>query len=192
MTAPMPLQPPNFLKPDFMSNKVRIGIIGGGLMGREVASALGRWFVLSDFPVQAELTAVCDVAEKQREWFRQVPTVKLLTADYHELLASPDIDVVYVAVPHNLHEQIYLDVLKAGKDLFAEKPFGIDLKAARTIAEAAKKYGRFVRCSSEFPFLPGAQRVCQYIRENKFGKPLEIHSGFHHSSDLDPTKPANW
>jgi predicted dehydrogenase len=175
-----------------MSIKARIGIIGGGLMGREVASALGRWFVLSDYPVQAELTAVCDVAEKQREWFRQVPTVKLLTADYQELLASKDVDIVYVAVPHHLHEKIYLDVLKAGKDLFAEKPFGIELKAARTIADAAKKSGRFVRCSSEFPFLPGAQRVCQFIRENKFGKLLEIHSGFHHSSDLDPTKPANW
>ena len=44
-------------------------------MGREVASALARWFVLEDFPVRAELTAVCDLVEKQREWFRQVPTV---------------------------------------------------------------------------------------------------------------------
>jgi predicted dehydrogenase len=118
--------------------------------------------------------------------------VKLLTADYHELLASPEIDVVYVAVPHNLHESIYLDVLKAGKDLLAEKPFGIDLKAARTIAEAAKSYGRFVRCSSEFPFLPGAQRAYQIACENKLGNLLEVRSGFHHSSDLDPSKPANW
>ena len=175
-----------------MSNSTRIGIIGGGLMGREVASALSRWFVLENFPVQAELTAVCDLAEKQREWFRRIPSVKLLTADYHELLASPDVDVVYVAVPHNMHETIYLDVLKAGKDLLAEKPFGIDLKAARAIADAAKSSGRFVRCSSEFPFLPGAQRAYQIAREGKLGKVLEIHSGFHHSSDLDPTKPANW
>jgi predicted dehydrogenase len=175
-----------------MSNTARIGIIGGGLMGREVASALSRWFVLENFPVQAELTAVCDLVEKQREWFRRIPSVKLLTADYHELLASPDVDVVYVAVPHNMHETIYLDVLKAGKDLLAEKPFGIDLKAARSIAEAAKSSGRFVRCSSEFPFLPGAQRAFQFAREGKLGKVLEIHSGFHHSSDLDPTKPANW
>ena len=175
-----------------MSHTTRIGIIGGGLMGREVASALSRWFVLENFPVQAELTAVCDLAEKQREWFRRIPSVKLLTANYHELLASPDVDVVYVAVPHNMHETIYLDVLKAGKDLLAEKPFGIDLKAARAIADAAKSSGRFVRCSSEFPFLPGAQRAYQIAREGKLGKVLEIHSGFHHSSDLDPTKPANW
>ncbi|MEY2906591.1 MAG: hypothetical protein RLZZ408_1062 [Verrucomicrobiota bacterium] len=175
-----------------MGTTTRIGIIGGGLMGREVASALSRWFVLENFPVQAELTAVCDLAEKQREWFRRIPSVKLLTADYHELLASPDVDVVYVAVPHDMHETIYLDVLKAGKDLLAEKPFGIDLKAARSIAGAAKSSGRFVRCSSEFPFLPGAQRAYQFAREGKLGKVLEIHSGFHHSSDLDPTKPANW
>jgi predicted dehydrogenase len=175
-----------------MSHKTRIGIIGGGLMGREVASALSRWFVLENFPVHAELTAVCDLAEKQREWFRRIPSVKLLTADYHELLASPDVDVVYVAVPHNMHETIYLDVLKAGKDLLAEKPFGIDLKAARAIADATKSSGCFVRCSSEFPFLPGAQRAYQIAREGKLGKILEIHSGFHHSSDLDPTKPANW
>ena len=175
-----------------MSAPVRIGIIGGGLMGREVASALSRWFVLDNYPVTAVLTAVCDLGEKQREWFRQVPTMKLITADYHELLASPEVDVVYVAVPHDLHEKIYLDVIQAGKDLFAEKPFGIDLKSARSIAEAAKQSGRFVRCSSEFPFLPGAQRAFQIAREGKLGRLLEVRSGFHHSSDLDPTKPANW
>lgn len=175
-----------------MSDPVKIGIIGGGLMGREVASALGRWFVLDGFPVKAELTAVCDLAEKQREWFRQIPTVRLLTADYHDLLASAEVDVVYVAVPHNLHESIYLDVLKAGKDLFAEKPFGIDLAAARSIAEAARASGRFVRCSSEFPFLPGPQRVYQAALAGTWGKLLEVRSGFHHSSDLDPSKPANW
>ena len=171
---------------------MRLGIIGGGLMGREAASAFGRWFVLENMPVQAELVAVCDLQEKLLDWFQQVPTVKLLTKDYKALLASPDVDVVYVAVPHDLHEAIYLDVLNAGKDLLAEKPFGIDLRAARSIRDAAAKSGRFVRCSSEFPFLPGVQRVLQAVRSGKFGKLLEIRSGFHHSSDLDPTKPINW
>jgi predicted dehydrogenase len=175
-----------------MSGSVRIGVIGGGLMGREVASALGRWFVLEDYPIRAELVAVCDVNEKRREWFRQVPTVKLLTADYRALLGSPDVDVVYVAVPHDLHERIYLDVLASGKDLLAEKPFGIDLDAARSILQAARSSGRFVRCSSEFPFLPGAQRAYQLARSGEFGRLLEIRTGFHHSSDLDPTKPVNW
>jgi len=175
-----------------MPQIVKVGVIGGGLMGREVASAFGRWFVLENYPINVELTAVCDIVEKQRDWFRRVPTVKLLTGDHRELLASRDVDVVYVAVPHHLHEEIYLEVLRAGKDLLAEKPFGIDLKAARSIADETKRSGRFVRCSSEFPFLPGAQRAFQMAREGKFGKVLEVRSGFHHSSDLDPNKPVNW
>jgi predicted dehydrogenase len=161
-------------------------------MGREAASAFGRWFVLEDSSVQAELVAVCDLQESLLEWFRKIPTVKLLTRDHRELLASPEVDVVYVAVPHNLHERIYLDVLAAGRDLLAEKPFGIDLAAARRIAAAARESGRFVRCSSEFPFLPGAQRAIQYVQSGKCGRLLEIHSGFWHASDLDPNKPVNW
>ncbi len=175
-----------------MKEKMRVGIIGGGLMGREAASAFARWFVLNDFPVQAELVAVCDLQEKLLDWFRQVPTVKLLTRDHQELLRSSEVDVVYVAVPHHLHEKIYLDVLAAGKDLLAEKPFGVDLAAAQKIAAAVKSSGRFVRCSSEFPFLPGPQRVAQAFRAGKFGRIMEIHSGFWHSSDMDPDKPVNW
>src|SRR6476620_3216423 len=175
-----------------MKQKMRIGIIGGGLMGREAASAFGRWFVLEDFPVQAELVAVCDLQGKLLDWFRRVPTVRLLTKDHQELLRSPEVDVVYVAVPHHLHEKMYLDVLNAGKDLLAEKPFGIDLAAAQKISQAAKASGRFVRCSSEFPFLPGPQRVIQAFQSGQFGRILEIHSGFWHASDMDPTKPVNW
>ena len=78
------------------------------------------------------------MSESSASGSAQIPTVKLFTADYSELLVSSDVDVVYVAVPHNLHEKIYLDVLKAGKDLLAEKPFGIDLKAARAIARCGE------------------------------------------------------
>ena len=175
-----------------MKSTVRIGIIGGGLMGRETASALGRWFALDGFPVRAELTAVCDVAEPQREWFRNVPGVKLITADHRELIRSADVDVVYVAVPHNLHERIYLDVLNGGKDLLAEKPFGIDLPSARRLRDAARSSGRYVRVCSEFTFLPGAQRVLRFVRDGRFGVPLEVRAGFLHSSDLDQEKPVNW
>ncbi len=172
--------------------EVGIGIIGGGLMGREMASAFARWCSLTDVSVKPRLVAVADLVEPVREWFRCIPSCEQLTADYHELLANPAVDVVYVAVPHNLHEKIYLDVLNAGKDLFAEKPFGIDLPSACRIRDAAQQSGRFVRCSSEFPFFPGAQRVMQVATSGKIGRILQIVSGFHHSSDLDATKPANW
>lgn len=171
---------------------VRVAVIGAGLMGREVASAFGRWFSLLDCPVRPELVAVCDVNASALDWFRQVPTLKYFETDHRALLARTDIDVVYVAVPHHLHEALYLDVLRSGKDLLAEKPFGIDLAAARRIRDEGNKLGRFVRVSSEFPFLPGVQRAIAAAKSGSFGKILSIRNSFLHSSDLDPTKPINW
>ena len=171
---------------------VRIGVIGAGLMGKEVASAFGRWFVLLDCPVRPELVAVCDVNAAALDWFRQVPTVRHFDTDHRALLARADIDAVYIAVPHHLHESLYLDALRAGKDLLAEKPFGIDLAAASRIRDEAARLGRFVRVSSEFPFLPGAQRAIQIARSGSLGKILSLRNSFLHSSDLDPTKPINW
>lgn len=171
---------------------ISVGIIGGGLMGKEVASAFGRWFVLNDFPVKPEIQAVCDIDEDTLSWYRQIPSIRLLTTDYKELLSLETIDVVYVAVPHYFHQEFYLEVLRAGKDLLGEKPFGIDLQAATSIRNEAARLGRFVRCSSEMPFLPGAQGVINEILSDRIGQIIQIKTGFLHSSDLDPLKPINW
>jgi predicted dehydrogenase len=62
------------------------------------------------------------------------------------------------------------------------------------VRDEAEKLGRFVRCSSEIPYFPGGQRVWQLLSQNleSLGRILEIRAGFHHSSDLDASKPANW
>lgn len=171
---------------------VAVGIIGGGLMGREVASAFARWCALEGTSMRPVLRGVADPSEPARAWFSRIPECTLRVENYHELLADPEIEVIYAAVPHHLHQEIYLATLAAGKDLLAEKPFGIDLAAAEMIRDAAAAAGRFVRCSSEMPFFPGAQRAFELARSGRIGRVLEVTSGFHHGSDLDPEKPANW
>jgi len=173
---------------------LRFGVIGCGLMGREFASAAARWCHLSDMNVQPVITAVCDADPQAMEWFRRhVPTVTLATTDYRELLASADVDAVYCAVPHHLHRQIYVDIIRAGKHLLGEKPFGIDLEANRAILQAVREHPEvLVRCSSELPFFPGAYQLMQWVTERRYGKIIEVEAGFWHSSDLDPNKPINW
>ena len=98
--------------------RVKFGVIGLGLMGKEFGSAAGRWcHLVSDGPVP-EILGVCDSNPASHAWFiDNFPTVKIVTTDYHELLASEEIEAVYCAVPHNLHEELYVDILKAGKHL---------------------------------------------------------------------------
>ncbi|MGA1650130.1 MAG: Gfo/Idh/MocA family protein, partial [Ilumatobacteraceae bacterium] len=171
---------------------VRIGIIGGGLMGRELAAVCGRWLHLVDHPVRPAVVAVADLNPSAVEWFRLVPTIETLTESWRELVDDPSLDVLYIAVPHNLHEEIYTAAATAGKDFFAEKPFGIDFGAAERIAHAIDQSGVFVRVSSEMPFFPGALRVYELARSGQLGEIIEVRSAFLHSSDIDRGKPINW
>jgi predicted dehydrogenase len=173
-------------------SEVRIGIVGGGLMGRELAAAIGRWAALTDHPARPTLHAVCDTSPQALAWFERIPTVRTLTDDRRRLLEDPAIDVLYLAVPHHLHEELYLDAIAAGKDFLGEKPFGIDLEAARRIVAALQDSTVFARCSSEMPYFPGAQFAYEQIRSGALGRPIEAQHAFLHSSDLDRGKPINW
>ncbi len=173
---------------------VRFGIIGAGLMGREFASTIARWCHLPQMDVRPELLAVCDRNPNLLPWYKDnFPTLRLLTDDYRKLLADEQVEAVYVAVPHNLHQEIYCAVLAAGKHLMGEKPFGIDKPANDAIMAAIQQRpDLFVRCCSQFPFFPAVQKIGALIEGQALGTILEVETGFLHSSDLDPKKPLNW
>lgn len=176
-----------------MTATVNVAIVGGGLMGREIAAAIQRWPALIDHPVRPKLTAVCDINPAALDWFDAIPTVTTRVTDYRELLADDSIDVVYVAVRHDLHQQLYVDVIEAGKSLLAEKPFGIDTAAAQAIIAATEAHPEsFVRCSSEMPFFPGAQLAIAHVLSGALGRIVEAKNSFLHASDVDTHKPLNW
>jgi predicted dehydrogenase len=172
---------------------INFGVIGCGLMGREFASAAARWCHLLDVDVEPRIVAACDTNPAMLDWFVQnLPGVRT-TSNYGDLLDAADVEAIYCAVPHHLHAQLYTDIIRAGKHLLGEKPFGIDRVANTAILEAARAQPQLlVRCSSELPFFPGAYRIWQWIREGRFGRIIEVEAGFWHSSDLDPRKPINW
>jgi predicted dehydrogenase len=170
------------------------GIIGCGLMGREFASAASRWCHFTADVPRPEIVAVCDVNPANTVWFeRNVPGLRQVYSDYRQLLADPEISVVYIAVPHILHQEIFIEAIKAGKHIMGEKPFGMDQAQNKAIMQALADHPQvFARCSSEFPFFPAMQLLIRWIRENRFGRILEIKAGFCHSSDMDVNKTINW
>jgi predicted dehydrogenase len=173
---------------------IRFGVIGLGLMGREFGSAAARWAHLLDLDFQPVITGICDTNPALFDWFtNNFDSIKITTSDYHDLLNSSDIDAIYCAVPHNLHTQVYTDIITAGKHLLGEKPFGIDAAANTAINQVIAEHPNvFVACSSEFPFFPGAQRILKALRDNPFGKIIDVEAGLLHSSDINPDKAINW
>lgn len=178
--------------------EVTFGIIGCGLMGREFASAAARWPHLPEMGVRPRIVAICDTAfagnASLPHWYGQMcPSLQQVTESYQELLNNPAVEAVYCAVPHHLHRETYTAILAAGKHLMGEKPFGIDLAANEAILERLRERSDLmVRCSSEFPFFPAVQRMGELLLAGSFGRIIELHTGFLHSSDLNPAKPINW
>ena len=172
---------------------VSFGVIGCGLMGREFASASLRWLhLLGDLP-RPVILAACDTNEENLNWFRRDPDTKYFYSDYHEMLQNPEIEAVYAAVPHHLHAKVYGDVIRAGKHLIGEKPFGLDREAFGEIQRAMdERKDVLVRCSSEFPFYPAVQKMVEWYKSSAFGQIIEAKFAIKHSSDMDLTKPINW
>ncbi|MCC6425595.1 MAG: Gfo/Idh/MocA family oxidoreductase [Phycisphaerales bacterium] len=172
---------------------INFGVIGCGLMGREFASAAARWNHLLSRDVCPRIIAACDTSSAVLSEFCAANPGVRGYADYRELLAQADVEALYIAVPHNLHTEAYIAAINAGKHFLGEKPFGIDRAANQQILSAlSKRPDLLVRCSSEFPFFPGAQKIIALAHAGKMGRILEVRCGLLHSSDMDPLKPINW
>jgi predicted dehydrogenase len=127
------------------------------------------------------------------DWFTAALGPLHCATDYRETLKLAEVDAVYCAVPHVLHAELYPAILAAGKHLFGEKPFGMDRAQNRVIMAAIAAHPEcFVRCSSEMPFYPGAQKVIEFVRSGAVGPVLEVENHFLHASDINPDKPLNW
>lgn len=176
------------------NRRIRFGVVGLGMMGKEFAGAAARWMQLQQEIPCPEIVGVCSATQKSRDWFTQrLPGVKYSVQDYRELLDKPDIDAVYVAVPHSMHEQVCIHALRAGKHVICEKPFGIDREANLKIYEEAAKHPELlVRCASQMIYFPGARAVLDWFRRAQYGRILQIKVGFKHESDINPLKPINW
>lgn len=96
-------------------------------------------------------------------------------ADYHELLADPDIDLVDICLPTDQHEQVVMDALVAGKHVLVEKSIALKVKAADRMVKAAKKAGKLLMVAHVLPFFPEFRFAADAIRSGKYGKLKAAH-----------------
>ncbi|MGB6223621.1 Gfo/Idh/MocA family oxidoreductase [Haloferula sp.] len=72
--------------------------------------------------------------------------------DYRELIAREDIDIVHICTPPHWHALMAIDAMKAGKDLWTEKPMSRTIGEGAAMVKAAEKYQRMVRLNTWFRF----------------------------------------
>ncbi|MEI6033043.1 MAG: Gfo/Idh/MocA family oxidoreductase [Verrucomicrobiae bacterium] len=155
--------------------RLRIGIIGTGVIVRDY-----HLVAIKDYPERFQVTALCNRSrERAEEMSSSLGGGLPVCTDHRELLASPDVDVVLIAVPPFAIEEIACDALRSGKHVLLEKPMGNTADDAARVLEASRKAtGKFMVAENAL-FHPVTQKLIQMARNKEwpYGKPnfIELH-----------------
>jgi len=173
---------PNIVKAETLGNeekeaaseRIGIGFIGMGLISK------GH---LATFSGMKELQpiAVCDVKPQQLQQAGEVLRKKghegiLETALFEEVLAHPDVDAVCVTTPDHWHAAIALAAMKAGKDVYVEKPMTLTIEESFLMREAEKKYGRIVQVGTQQRSSTHFRIAANLVRNGLIGEIKEIYT----------------
>ncbi len=100
-------------------------------------------------------------------------------AGYTNLVESPDIDAVYVALPNALHAEPTIQALRAGKAVLCEKPLSVGAARTKDVLDVAATAARPLWEAFVFPFQAQHQRLKSLLEDGAIGEPAELYSAFH-------------
>ena len=173
--------------------EIGIGVIGWGFMGRtHTFGAMNMPLFYDGLPFKARLAAVCSRRMESALQAQQELGFAFATDDYHQLLAREDVQAVSICTPNNLHEEMVLAALKAGKHVYVDKPLSITYDSARIMAEAAEQSGVVNQMAFHNPFFPCVKRAKELIEEGRLGRIVSFRVEYLHSGSIGQEKPIGW
>jgi scyllo-inositol 2-dehydrogenase (NAD+) len=151
-------------------NKVGIGVVGVGDMGRRHAHNLRR------LVPHAQLLAVCDVAEKRAEQVAQELEIEHSFRKLDDVLERKDIRAVVIASPDKFHAQAIQAAAAAGKDILCEKPLALNLSDAQAALDAVAKAKVRLEIGFMRRYDPAHQSAMARIEAGEIGEPVVFKS----------------
>jgi dTDP-3,4-didehydro-2,6-dideoxy-alpha-D-glucose 3-reductase len=148
---------------------LRVGILGcSDIARRKFIPAL----------LQSRMAALAAIASRDRSKSASISGVSGSIMDYGELIASPDVDLVYISLPNDLHEEWSIRALKAGKHVLCEKPLGLALQSVNRMADCAEESGLLLFENLMYQQHPQHSAVKRLIIEGRIGRVTGMTSVF--------------
>ncbi len=165
------------------SNRINIGAIGNGRISRE-HDMPGVWKHDA-----ARIIAVCDLDSNRLQSAQKLVNdyytkksgkasngVKAY-ANYQELLADKDIDAVIISTPDHWHVIPAVAAVRAGKDVYMQKPASLTISEGRFLSNEVHKAGRILQIGSQQRSMPQFKRACELVRNGRIGKVHTVYVG---------------
>ena len=174
------------------NDRVKVGWIGTGSRGYHV---MGQMYQGSKDMV--EVVAVCDTFSgnlakgKDRVQTMGGNTPKTYL-DYKDILADPSIDVVFIATPEHLHYAMAMAALKAGKNIYLEKPIGHTIEEGAEIVKLAEKTGKVVQVGTQNRSNKLYIRAKEMFEQGMIGEVHYVRAFWYRNFDPTAPIPAAW
>ena len=165
------------------SERIHIGAIGVGRISRgHDLPAIFRYD-------GARVVAVCDLdhtrAELGQQFVTEAYTKKLgksydavkVYSNYHELLASKEIDAVVISTPDHQHAIVAAAAVRAGKDVYLQKPASLTIAEGRYLSNAVQASGRILQIGSQQRSWKQFHRACELVRNGRIGEVKHVEIG---------------
>ena len=167
-----------------MTRTIRWGILGTGRIARDFANGLRA-------TPDAVLAAVGSRSADGAASFAQAFEVPLAFGSYEELVACPEIDIIYIATPHPMHAANAILALRAGKAVLCEKPFAMNRREAGEMVALARAKKLFLMEAMWTRFMPALAEVQRIIASGEIGTVTQLHADFGFSATPDPAHRVN-
>lgn len=164
-----------------MKKTIHWGIIGLGKIARKFAEDL----LLLD---GVQLAAVASRDLEKAKTFAEEFQAASYYSSYEELVADPEIDVVYIATPHVFHLKNTIMCLKANKAVLCEKAFAMNSRQVDIMIEEAKKRKLFLMEALWTRFIPATEKLMELINTNIIGEIEKVQADFGFEADPNPEK----
>lgn len=167
----------------------RVGLIGTGWYGK-----IDLLRLIQVAPV--EVVSLCDVDRNMLAQAAEIVSTRQLSkkkprtyGDYREMLRQKDLDIVLVATPDHWHALAMIAAVKAGADVWVQKPISVDIAEGKAMLAAARKYGRVVQVGTQRRSTPHIMEALdRYIKPGRLGRIglVEIYSYYHMRARENP------
>lgn len=138
-----------------------VGLIGAGYWGKNLARNLIKL---------GRLHTICDPSTKVLEQFARDYPSTAVTVDTEIVFGNPGIRSVMIAAPASLHYELAMGALRAGKDVFVEKPLCLDLAEAESLVATAEQHGRILMVGHLLHYHPCIEIIKKMLTNGELGK----------------------
>jgi predicted dehydrogenase len=175
-----------------MVENIGICLIGAGFMGRAHSAAYRNIQAILPFGHQIAMQSIVAQTPKERSHLRDRYGWNSDSGDWRTAIRQPDIALVDIATPTDLHAEIAIAALDAGKHVLCEKPLAMTVPQAEAIQAVARNSpGRFA-VAFNYRFVPAIQLARQIIAEGRLGRIYHVRARYLQDWLASPEAPMSW